>query len=52
MWLTSVKLSSRLMSLCATAPSTPTTMVIVATVRSSGFSSGPGNSSVSVRMMA
>jgi hypothetical protein len=52
MWLTSVNDSMRLMSDCATAPSTPTTMVSRAPTSRTVLSSPPGNSSVSVRMIA
>lgn len=52
MWLTSVNEKSRFMSDCATAPSTPTTMVSPATTMSRPETCPPGKSSVSVRMIA
>ncbi len=51
MWLTSVKESMRFMSVCATAPSTPVSMVASATHISSVETGPPGNSSASSRMI-
>ncbi len=52
MWLISVNDSSRLMSDWATAPRIPTTMVSTAVTSSSVAVRPPGNSNVSVRMIA
>src|SRR5215213_4716144 len=52
MWLTSVKDSRRLMSLCATAPRMPMIMVSSAATSSSGSSPPLGNSSECARMIA
>ena len=51
MWLTSVKDSSRLRSLCAIAPRMPTSMVAHAVTRSTRSSAPPGNSNVCARMI-
>ena len=52
MWLMRVNDSSRLTSDWATAPRMPTTMVSAATTSSRSAVRPPGNSSVSVRMIA
>ncbi len=52
MWLTNVNDSSRLMSLCAIAPNTPTSIVTSAATRSTSSSAPPGNSSDWARMIA
>ncbi len=52
MWLTSVKDSSRLMSLCAMAPRMPMSMVSSAATISIRSSPPLGNSSVCARMIA
>ncbi|EYT53483.1 hypothetical protein H488_0107010 [Kocuria sp. UCD-OTCP] len=51
MWLIRVKDSMRLMSICASAPRMPTTMVSSATHIRRSSSRSPGKSTVSVRMI-
>ena len=52
MWLTSVKDSSRLMSLCAIAPRMPITIVSSPATSSTLSIAPPGNSSECARMIA
>ncbi len=52
MWLTRVNDSIRLMSVCATAPRMPMTIVASAAHISTSSSAPSGNSSVLVRMIA
>ncbi|SHS55082.1 Uncharacterised protein [Mycobacteroides abscessus subsp. abscessus] len=52
MWLTRVKDSNRLISLCAMAPRMPTIMVSSAATSSTVLSPPPGNSRECARMMA